>query len=175
MHVGFDVDDVALFSAPVVQKVLFENPGKRFEEIPEMYQRMNCGMEVRYSMTKQVTEKLIKLHKKRGDQIFFITARGYTDCVDKDYGINQYLAEIYQIDNMNPVIFTNTEFGPGTKATWLMDHKISVYYGDSDSDIQAAQNAGALGVRVIRAANSDKQEDNRIGCYSEPVLKHSDH
>ncbi len=173
MNVGFDVDDALIFSSAIASRVLADNPGKNLSEITDFHSKMNCDY-VKFSMPKAVGRQLVAFHQKRGDNLYFITARAESPCIKKQYSINDYIKETFDIKNMRPVIFTNTDFGGGSKADWLKKKKIAIYYGDSDSDIKAANDANAYGVRIMRAANSLKKSENNIGIYGEPVVKGSD-
>jgi acid phosphatase (class B) len=70
---------------------------------------------------------------------------------------------------MQPVVFTS---GP-EKTRFIHDRKLSVYYGDSDSDITSARAAGARPVRIMRSANSTYQPLPKNGALGEDVLLNS--
>ncbi|STU80135.1 acid phosphatase/phosphotransferase [Klebsiella pneumoniae] len=48
------------------------------------------------------------------------------------------------------------------------------FYGDSDNDITAAREAGARGIRVLRAANSSYKPLPMAGALGEEVIVNSD-
>ena len=174
MSVGFDLDDTLLFASAIVEKNCPHANGKKFQDMGDLiYQKMNCD-DVRFTIPKRIGKELIAFHQLRGDELYFITARAFTPCVNQGYSINDWIKETFNIKNFRPVIFTDTDFGKGTKAHWLKENKIAVYYGDSDSDIEAAQQAGILGIRVMRASNCMKVSENHIGKYGEMVIRRSD-
>ncbi|HBQ2476067.1 TPA: acid phosphatase AphA, partial [Klebsiella pneumoniae] len=48
-------------------------------------------------------------------------------------------------------------------------------YGDSDNDITAAREAGARGIRVLRAANSSYKPLPMAGALGEEVIVNSEY
>jgi acid phosphatase (class B) len=50
-----------------------------------------------------------------------------------------------------------------------------VFYGDSDNDITAAREAGARGIRVLRAANSSYKPLPMAGALGEEVIVNSEY
>jgi acid phosphatase (class B) len=174
ISVGFDVDDTLLFSGAIVEKNIPSFDELKFlANYDLIFKKMNCD-EVKFSIPKRIGKQLIAFHQVRGDEIYFITARAFTPCVNEGYSINDWIKETFNIQNLHPVIFTDSDFGRGSKAKWLKDLKLAVYYGDSDTDIEAAQKAGVLGVRVMRASNSWEKVSNHIGKYGELVIRRSD-
>jgi len=77
--------------------------------------------------------------------------------------------------NMNPVIFAGDKEGQNTKIQWLEKKNIKVFYGDSDNDITAAQDAGARGIRVLRASNSTYRPLPMAGKFGEEVIVNSEY
>ncbi len=59
------------------------------------------------------------------------------------------------------------------KTPGIIEHKVSIHYGDSDDDILAAKEAGIRGIRLMRAANSTYQPMPTLGGYDEEVLINS--
>ncbi|EIK93365.1 acid phosphatase/phosphotransferase [Pseudomonas sp. M47T1] len=166
MAVGFDIDDTVLFSSPCFyagqQKY---SPGSEaYLHNPAFWQALNGGCD-RYSIPKQSARALIALHQQRGDRIYFITGRPHTDHEQ----LTALLARTFAISNMQPVVFNS---GP-EKTRFIHDRHLKIYYGDADSDITSAREAGARPVRVMRAANSTYQPLPVNGALGEEVLEHS--
>ena len=91
------------------------------------------------------------MHQARGDQIYFITGR---TAGDKD-GVTPVLQKAFNIKDMHPVEFMGGRKLPTkyNKTPGIIEHKVSIHYGDSDDDILAAKEAGIRGIRLMRAAN----------------------
>jgi len=64
---------------------------------------------------------------------------------------------------------------PKQKTPGIIEHKVSIHYGDSDDDILAAKEAGIRGIRLMRAANSTYQPMPTLGGYGEEVLINSNY
>jgi acid phosphatase (class B) len=172
MNVGFDIDDTVLFSSPGYyygqQKY---SPGNRaFLTMTAFWLEMNNGLD-RFSIPKECAHRLIELHKKRGDSIFFITARIPSDTEM----VTELLAKIFELDNPNKVIFTGFDPIENLKIQPIKDNKIQIFYGDSDGDIEAAQAAGARAIRILRSANSTNRPIPKAGGLGEEVLADSEH
>lgn len=168
MAVGFDIDDTVLFSSPCFYEGQQKySPGSN-EYLKNMafWTETNAGCD-RYSIPKDVARALIELHQGRGDTLYFVTARPSTEGEQ----VTAILQQAFGIRNMQPVVFTS---GPG-KAGFLKERGVHLYYGDSDSDITSAREAGARGIRVMRAANSTNQPLPVNGGLGEEVLVGSDH
>jgi len=151
MSVGFDIDDTVLFSSPGFyygqQKYSPGNDAYLVKE--EFWKEMNNGLD-RFSIPKDCARNLIEFHRKRGDSIYFITAR-------------------------TKVIFTGFKILENLKIRPIRENNIQIFYGDSDGDIQAAQAAGARPIRILRPENSTNKPIPRAGSLGEEVLKDSDH
>ncbi len=76
---------------------------------------------------------------------------------------------------MNPVIFAGDTSGTNNKASWMEQKQIKIYYGDADSDIAAAREAGARGIRVLRASNSTYKPLPQAGAFGEEVIVNSEY
>lgn len=171
MNVGFDVDDTVLFSTPGYyygeQKY---SPGSNaYLQIEEFWYELNNGLD-QFSLPKECARKLIDLHKKRGDTIFFITARTPTQTET----VTELLAKTFDIENLNKVIFTGAQKGFNRKIKPIRENNIQIYYGDSDSDIEAAQAVGIRGIRIMRVRYSTKRPFPKNGSLGEEVLINSD-
>lgn len=172
--VGFDIDDTVLFSSPGFwrgQKTF--SPGSEdYLKNPQFWEKMNNGWD-EFSMPKEVARQLIAMHVKRGDSIWFVTGRSQT----KTETVSKTLQDDFLIPaaNMNPVIFAGDKPGQNTKTQWLQAKQIKVFYGDSDNDITAAREAGARGIRVLRAANSSYKPLPMAGALGEEVIVNSEY
>ncbi len=172
MSVGFDIDDTVLFSSPGFyygqQKYSPGNDAYLANE--EFWMEMNNGLD-RFSIPKDCARSLIELHRKRGDSIYFITARTGTDTET----VTELLRVIFGLENPNKVIFTGFRILENLKIRPIRENNIQIFYGDSDGDIQAAQAAGARPIRILRPENSTNKPIPRAGSLGEEVLKDSDH
>jgi len=171
MNVGFDVDDTVLFSSPGYyygqQKY---SPGSSdYLSMAGFWEEMNNGLD-RFSIPKESARQLIELHKRRGDSIYFITARIPTETET----VTELLAERFGIENPNKVIFTGMKVLENPKIKPISENNIQIYYGDSDNDIRAAQAVGIRAIRIIRASNSTNKALPRPGSLREEVLVNSD-
>lgn len=172
INVSFDIDDTVLFTSPCFyhgqQKY---SPGKQdYLKNQDFWNEVNAGCD-QYSIPKQIAVELIKMHQERGDQIYFITGRtaGNVD------GVTPILQKTFEIKNMHPVEFMGgrdrtTKYN---KTPGIIEHKISIHYGDSDDDVLAAREASIRGIRLMRAANSTYQPMPTVGGYGEEVLINS--
>jgi len=172
MNVGFDVDDTVLFSSPVYyygqQKY---SPGSQaYLSNPDFHEELNNGLD-RFSIPKEIARKLIAFHKRRGDNIFFITGRHPTETET----LSALLAETFQLEEVNPVVFCGANPGKNPKIAALAENNIQIYYGDSDGDISAAQAIRIRAIRIIRADNSTHKPLPEIGKYGEEVLVDSNY
>jgi acid phosphatase (class B) len=167
MNVGFDVDDTVLFSSPAYyygqQKY---SPGSRnYLSNPEFHKELNNGLDS-FSIPKKIARKLIVFHKERGDNIFFITGRDPTETET----LTGLLGKTFDIENPNPVIFCGANPGKNPKIAPLQENNIQLYYGDSDSDILAAQDTGIRAIRILRGDNTTHKPLPEIGKLGEEVL-----
>ncbi|GAA0512888.1 acid phosphatase AphA [Tatumella terrea] len=167
--VGFDIDDTLLYSTPGFYRgqQMFSPGSDAYLNNPQFWQKMNNGWDD-FSIPKQVARQLIAMHLKRGDHIYFITARTPT----KTETVSRTIRQDFGIpDNaMNKVIFSGFRAGQNTKVSWIKQKNIRIFYGDADSDITAARDAGARGIRVLRAANSSYQPLPDAGDLGEEVI-----
>lgn len=174
MRIGFDLDDAIVFTSAIVEKNCPDCNAQKFESRGiSMFEKLNCD-EVRFTIPKRIGKALVAFHQARDDELYFITARKLTPCVNEGYSINDWIKETFDIKNMHPVIFTDCSFGKGSKTKWLKENKIAIFYGDSNSDIESAQEAGISGIRLMRASNSWEHKRSDIGKYGELVIQRSD-
>lgn len=163
MAVGFDVDDTVLYSSPCFYEGQQQySPGSNaYLKNMAFWTQTNGGCD-RYSVPKEVARALIAEHQRRGDTVYFITARPQTEGEQ----LTEILRRTFAIQDMQPVVFTS---GPD-KTRFIHDRGLRVYYGDSDNDITSARDAGARPIRVMRASNSTNQPLPVNGGLGEEVL-----
>ncbi len=182
ISVGFDIDFTVLFTYPCFYKYINEYVTKYGLENISSEEQMkiilakqsfwdDMGQCDIYSLPKTSALKLIKFHQKRGDKIYFITARSKPS--DKyTHILNNYLIKIIgDNSNLHDVIYA------GNKIQSIKDNNILLFYGDSDSDIHFANEAGAKGVRFLRSTLTLQYypNDYHIGKFNEIILTDSDH
>jgi len=182
VHVVFDVDDTALFTSAGFQwgsrtygkEIVSAGVSVREDDLPtpeakakyrEFWVKMNNELD-QFSVKKWIAGELIEIHKKRGDEIFFVTKRIHTE----HEALTAYLREVFGLPGMRPVIFTNR--GPKTPAFKAVAAEVS--YGDSDGDIRDSIEAGARPIRVLRARTSVNVEPVHNGAFGEEVLLNSE-
>lgn len=164
MVVSFDVDDTVLFSSPCFYygQRKYSPGSEAYLKNVEFWKEINAGCD-RYSIPKEVARKLIDMHQQRGDDIYFITGRTYTE--------GEKLSEIIQttfgVKNMHPVVFTA---GSEEKTSFMRKHAIKIYYGDADGDMRQAKEVGARPIRVLRASNSTYKPMPKNGAFGEEVI-----
>lgn len=181
INVGFDIDDTVLFP-----NTSFHIAYKKFcphDDSPnhddcvkqqKFWDYMNTNGEL--STPKEVGKLLIEMHQRRGDTIYFITAREKSKYQPET--LTKTLQNTFKIKNMQSVIYLGMKTidtnKPG-KTPAIKNHNIKIFYGDSDADIAAAKAANIRGIRVLRAPNS---QDTHImpqnGIYGEEVIIGSD-
>jgi acid phosphatase (class B) len=172
MNVAFDIDDTVLFSSPgyFYGQQKYSPGSSTYLGKEDFWKEMNNGLD-RFSIPKECAQNLIELHKKRGDSIYFITARTGTETET----VTEILAELFGLVNPNKVIFTGINVLENPKIQPIKDNRIQIFYGDSDGDVRAAQIAGARAIRIMRAGNSTNKPIPKAGCLGEEVLVDSDH
>ena len=174
MAVGFDIDDTVLFSSPGFWRGQknYSPSSQDYLKNPEFWEKMNNGWDA-FSIPKEVARSLIAMHVKRGDSIYFVTGRSPT----KTETVSKTLQDDFLIPaaSMNPVIFAGDHPGQNSKTQWQKEKNIRVFYGDSDNDITAAREAGARGIRVLRASNSTYRPLPQAGAFNEEVIVNSEY
>lgn len=172
MNVGFDIDDTVLFSSPgyYYGRQKYSPGNKAFVIMEEFWNEMNNGLD-QFSIPKECARKLIELHEKRGDSIYFITARTKT----KTESVTELLVKTFDLENPHKVIFTGVKLGKNLKIKPIKENKIQIFYGDSDSDMEAALEAGIRAIRIMRAVNSTNKPLPHNGSFGEEVLVNSEY
>lgn len=176
LQVGFDVDDTVLFSSPGFFYGMTNTDGAdggnlygaRPLDTDAFWMTLNTKLDD-FSIPKHVAFKLIDLHKARGDEIHFITAR---PCPSGNPDpLTRRLNALFGLENEHPVVFTNR----GEKTRALHQRGIKVFYGDSDGDMRDAVAAGIRAIRVVRSPLSTNPSPTHHGAFQEEVLWNSEH
>jgi acid phosphatase (class B) len=172
MNVGFDIDDTVLFSSPgyYYGRQKYSPVNKAYVIMEEFWNEMNNVLD-QFSIPKECARKLIELHEKRGDSIYFITARTKT----KTESVTELLVKTFNLENSQKVIFTGVKLGENLKIRPIKENKIQIFYGDADSDIEAALEAGIRAIRIMRAVNSTNKPLPHNGSFGEEVLVNSEY
>lgn len=171
---GFDIDDTVLFSSPGFHYGLTNHDGPDGENrygnpdsvltSKAFWNDMN-GQFDKFSLPKKSGRALVRMHAERGDTIIFITARDSS----KANIVPQILSQTFHIQ-MPEVIFTCNQ----PKDPSIASNHITIYYGDSDSDITAAKKAHARAIRVLRPPLSNNPYSyDQVGKLGEEVLRDS--
>lgn len=181
ISVSFDIDDTLLFSSQYFQYGFnyMAGPGEGPREVLKKAEFWDYVAEKgdQDSIPKKAAIELIKMHLERGDNIFFITGRTHHSKA-KNFTFNKLsktLKKVFNLPKEVPVEYTSETVMTGykyDKTYYIKKHKISIHYGDSDSDILAAREAGIRGIRFQRAYNSTNRQDMNGG-YGEEVLINS--
>jgi acid phosphatase (class B) len=174
ISVGLDVDDTVLFSSPGFYYGFnnADGPGNtnKYGKRPlsnDLFWQDLSGEFDKFSMPKYAARKIINMHKERGDKIYFITAR---PPVKKEI-LTSILKRTFSLPKDSPdVIFS----GRISKGKFIRKHGISLYYGDSDSDISEANEVGVRAIRFMRSSFSTNTGRYHPGMYGEAVLENSE-
>ncbi|MEA3506216.1 MAG: HAD family acid phosphatase [Elusimicrobiota bacterium] len=160
LKVGFDVDDTLLFSTPAFQKGFQSDTRPFSDEFWEVVNTSDRGN----SMVKESVRQIVEKYRAEGAGIYAITAR-------KPYGgeeLKEYLKDVLDIPG------DHTYFEPDGKTGRLNQLGIDIFYGDSDSDITAAQEAGIKAYRIERSTASSYQEKYNPGKYGEEIIENTE-
>ena len=164
-RVGFDVDDTLLFSTGAFRKGF--DSGHRYDS-EEFWALVNTS-DSGNSIVKESARAVVETYQKRGIELFAITARSPVGGVE----LARYLHGVFGIPKEN--IF----FEPDSKTARIRELRLDVFFGDSDSDITDAMEAGVRAIRFQRSENSSyKNEDGSLrkyhpGLYGEQIVNGS--
>ena len=173
VSVGFDVDDTVLFSSPGFYYAFSNTDGpngtNKYGPKPLssdlFWKDMSCDFD-RFSMPKEAARDIIEMHKKRGDKIYFITARPEV----KGEILTGLLHREFKLEGQPAAIFS----GRTSKGVFIKKHGISLYYGDSDSDISEAHEVGVRAIRFLRSPISTNKTKYNPGMHGEVVVRDSE-
>lgn len=171
--VGFDVDDTVLFSSPGFQYAFNNTDGpngtNKYGDRPlssdAFWSDMSCQFD-KFSIPKESARQVIEMHSKRGDKIYFITARPEV----KNEILTSILHRLFNMQNQPKAIFS----GRTSKAEFIKKHNVAIFYGDSDSDISEAHDAGIRAIRFMRSPLSNNKTKYNLGIHGESVLENSE-
>jgi acid phosphatase (class B) len=183
MNVGFDIDDTLLtpkaaFEIAFGKHCPLDHTHEKHscKKEPHFWDTLNSTASTQLTPTKAVAKALIDMHKRRGDTIYFITAREKGP--NKNETLSQFLRSTFQITHMQPVIFVGMkglDREKPAKAPAIQKNNIQIFYGDADGDIAAAKHSNIRGIRVIRHPSSQDSYDMPInGLYGEEVIRNSE-
>lgn len=170
---GFDIDDTVLFSSPGFYYGMTNHDGpactNKYGADPlhskVFWNDMN-GTFDNFSLPKVSGNALIQMHLKRGDRIVFITARDSS----RVSSMPKILMQSFQMPKPD-IVFTCDK----PKRRFILTKGVKIYYGDSDSDILAADSAKVRPVRVLRSPlSSNRTSYQKVGLLGEEVLKDSE-
>ncbi len=72
-------------------------------------------------------------------------------------------------------MLTGVKLGGNLKFKPIKENKIKIFYGDTDSDIEAAFEAGIRAIKIMRAVNSTNKPLPHNGSFGEEVLVNSEY
>jgi len=159
-EVGFDIDDTVLFSSPAFERGFAS--GNPYGS-DEFWAVVNSS-DKEVSKIKQKTRKLIEEHLKRGHKVYFITARRDVN----GENLKKFLSSEFGIPEEN--IF----FAPHGKTQLMKQLSIDAFYGDSDSDMRYAIEAGAMPIRILRSPKSSYKRSYNPGSLDEFIIPDSE-
>jgi acid phosphatase (class B) len=131
----------------------------------EFWTRMNNELD-QYSVKKWIADELVRMHKARGDTIYFVTKRIFTGSEK----LTETLRKTFELPELQPVIFTSRE----SKTPAFRRIEAALSYGDSDGDIRESIAAGVRPIRVLRSRTSVNHEPTNNGAFGEEVLVNSE-
>lgn len=155
-NAGFDIDDTLLFSSPAFARAI--EAEERFGS-DEFWRIVNAS-DREFSIVKKSVLEIVKKHRAAGDNVYAITSR-------RDIGgddVRNFITEAFGIPT------ENVYFEPKGKVKRMRKLSIDIFYGDSDRDIEDAQEAGAEAVRIERSPKSDNKKNYNPGKFDEKIL-----
>lgn len=154
LKVGFDYDDTLIFSTPAFRA----GAASGEESYSEAYWRV-VNNSFNLEKVKLVTMTTALIYKALGFDVVIITARqGYGG--EELQAHWKWLAREFHFER--------------DKSSILERARFVAFFGDSDSDITEALEAGVRPVRVKRSKESDYKGKNHPGQYNEFILPFSD-
>ncbi len=173
IKIGLDVDDTVFFSSPALYYIMNNEDGPDGKNLYEgeifksqrFWDDLSCKYDI-FSMPKNSAIKLLEMHKKRGDTIFFITAR---EQPQGEEILTKCLHKAFNLKNQPKTIFS----GNTPKTKFIKENKIELFYGDSDTDILHAQNANIRAIRIERSPLSVNKYNYTLNAFGEEILENS--
>ncbi len=158
--VGFDLDDTLLFSSPAFDAAA----ARGLVRHSDAYWRAVNAADARLSTVKQRTLAILRRHQEAGDQVWVITAR-------RPIGVEP-VREFVEATFGIPA--DRVLFEPDGKAERIRAIGLAVFYGDADSDMEAAIEAGARPVRILRSERSSYRRNYQPGRFGEEIIPDSE-
>jgi len=159
-EVGFDVDDTLLFSTPAFNEA-FQSDARPFS--PQFWKIVN-SLDREKSIVKKKAAEILKKHQSEGSEIFVITSRNSEGGEE----LKDFLNDVFGVAE------ENVYFETGGKAARIKQLGIDIFYGDSDSDIKDALEAGAAAYRILRSTASSYKSNYNPGMYGERIIENSE-
>ncbi|GEM_PF-1483705 len=160
LRVGFDLDDTLLFSSPAFQKG-FDADVRPYSWA---FWRVVNTSDGEVSVVKKKTREILQAHQAKGAEIFVVTAR-------HPHGGEEVMRFLYKTFGIPP---THVYFETEGKAERLRALRLDVFYGDADSDVSAALEAGVKPVRILRSPKSSYKKKYNPGKYDEEIVEGSE-
>jgi len=158
-EVGFDIDDTILFSSPA-----FDKAYAGAEPYTEDFWKIVNASDGKVSHFKKKTVEILKAHQKKGHKIYLITSRNPAG----GEALKKFLAGRLVIPEENIL------FSPSGKTELIKELGIDAFYGDSDSDMRCANEAGAMPLRIKRSPESGYKASYNPGCLDEYIIPDSE-
>lgn len=158
-EVAFDLDDTLVFSTPAFDRAF----NRAVEPFSDQFWAVVNSLDSRYSCIKPETVDLVEKHRRKNRELYVITAREPHNADE----VREFIQSTFNIPK------DHVYFEPDGKTQRLKALKIDLYYGDSDSDIEDARNAGVRGVRIQRSPKSSYDDSYSPGRYGETVLNNT--
>ena len=159
INVGFDVDNTIIATGSCFLSFIVKNDGTTNTEflqsiiqdpatqLDNIWHKCNGEM-MNFSMPKSTGMNLIKLHKERGDKIYFITARPYTE----NEQLSAYIKNVFNIEDVSLHFAGKSTVSAkpdAQKEMLIKKYNITLFYGDSDGDIKSARKAKIRPIRIL--------------------------
>jgi len=158
-EVGFDIDDTLLFSSPA-----FDRGYADAQPYTDEFWKIINSSDEEVSIIKEKCYKILKAHQAKGHKVFLLTARN----PEGGEVMKEYLSKKMGIPKEN--IF----FAPHGKTARIKELGIDAFYGDSDSDMSYAEEAGAIPIRILRSPKSSYKGSCNPGSMDEFIIPDSE-
>ena len=161
--VGFDIDDTLIHSELVfnlAHGMLDKDKEKwRSSELFRIIEEKH--LDCVFAHFKSYIMELLAWYLKKGVSVFLITARTYIDKTTdflfdmiKRELMSKYDINDTHLKNLNEILYVGSVSTDSkytySKTSSLVSNKVDIFFGDSDLDMDSAQEAGILAVRVER-------------------------
>lgn len=187
INVGFDLDDTVFYTSACFYKATNDLiKEKNLKYLPtealkidadkKLWKAISTNQEfwdkiascnAEYAIPKQVSLELIKMHQKRGDKIFFITARKAPSTQEIAQKVNEAIKVLLNSNaGLQAVQYSNI----ASKTPLIKQDKLDIYYGDANSDITDAKAANVRAIRILRSEASTYLPIPLNGQFKEEVV-----